>query len=707
MSVSANMERFAPRYGWANRILCIDLSNRRIMARPVDGYVPDFMGGRGLVARIAWEMCREPIEPFAPENPLIIAAGALTGTRSPYSGRTAIGSFSPQAFPYCWFTRANVGSDWGARLKRAGYDALVITGASEEPVWLVIEDDRVTLRSAEQLWGLDALDTIAATQQELGKAARTMTIGPAGEHLSRIATMQVASSSAAGQGGFGAVMGAKKLKAISVLGSGHVRVAHPEQFAQLISETVKELELNRPTRDCGALNAKLQADKGGNARPYACTASCPTPCNLYLRDMPGVAHPDRLWEGNLTCVGSSFKGLGEGGSVSRGGLFDWKLGLYAGFEMNVLSNRYGLNQWDIIMSMVPWLERCQWDGLLSEMNGVALDWQSPQFWDMFLHALAYREGMGDALAEGGRRAARLLDLGEGFARRYYTAWGFGGHWDGHSGCQNHLVFPYWIVSALQWATDTRDPYSSSHGYVQNVMRHAPFGSSPSALTWDQLRTIGERVYGSAEAVDPHGAYRAKAFPAYYHDRRSVMKDSVPTDDQVFPLIYSVTTEDRFFRVGDIGGPDIDSHLFRLGTATEWEPVDLEQAAERVYTLERALCVRHWGRDREMDLTALAAFEYEENWASPMLGRRYALDREQFLPVLDEYYGYLGWDPDTGWPTPERLAELGLDDVCGPMVSGAERALAERVPWPAEPPVNSANDPIRMRDRSPALPGTSA
>ena len=302
---------------------------------------------------------------------------------------------------------------------------------------------------------------------------------------------------------------------------------------------------------------------------------------------------------------------------------------------------------------------------------------------------------------------RLLDLGEGFARRYYAAWGFGGHWDGHAGCQNHLVFPYWIVSALQWATDTRDPYSSSHGYVQNVMRHAPFGSSPSALTWDQLRAIGERVYGAAEAVDPRGAYRAKAFPAYYHARRSVMKDSVPTDDQVFPLIYSVTTEDRFFRVGDIEGPDIDSHLFRLGTATEWEPVDLDQAAERVYTLERALCVRHWGRDREMDLTALQAFEYEENWASPMLGRRYALDREQFLPVLDEYYGCLGWDPDTGWPTPERLVELGLDDVYGPMVSDAERARVERAPWPEEPPVNNANDPIHARDRSPALPGGSA
>jgi hypothetical protein len=96
-------------------------------------------------------------------------------------------------------------------------------------------------------------------------------------------------------------------------------------------------------------------------------------------------------------------------------------------------------------------------------------------------------------------------------------------------------------------------------------------------------------------------------------------------------------------------------------------------------------VRHWGRDRAMDESVLPSFEYPENWVNPLLGERYALDREQFKPVLDDYYRYLGWDVDTGWPTPERLAELDLEGVHEPMAAGAQRAkqtLPE--PPPAEP-----------------------
>jgi len=160
-----------------------------------------------------------------------------------------------------------------------------------------------------------------------------------------------------------------------------------------------------------------------------------------------------------------------------------------------------------------------------------------------------------------------------------------------------------------------------------------------------------------------------------------MKDCLPTDDQVFPLIYTVTSEDHYCRVGDIEGPSLDYHLFVLGTGTEWTEEDFERAAERVYTQERALCVRHWGRDRKMDESVLPAFEYEENWVNPILDKKHALDREQFLPVMDDYYRLLGWDVETGWPTEERLAELGLADIYDPMVNGAKSARERRPAWP--------------------------
>jgi aldehyde:ferredoxin oxidoreductase len=675
------MPRFAPRFGWANRLLRVDLSQGTARVEPLDGYAPDYLGGRGLGARIGWNDYATPVDPFAPEAPLIIVPGALTGTRSPYSGRTAVLGFAPQAHPYNWFTRANIGHQWGNELKHAGYDGIVVTGASDEPVQIVIRDDEVRIVPAAHLWGLDAFDVQEAIRGELGREVRTLAIGPAGERLSRIATIHTATSSTAGQSGFGAVMGAKKLKAISVIGTGDVPLAHPEEFNALVKQVSDKVRGYKRPRDLSGVNKQLQAECGGKVRNYACTASCPTPCNLYYSDMPGVAHPERRWEGHWTCVGSLFRGIAEGGPLNRQGLFDFKLGAYAGLEMNVLSNRYGLNQWDLLIGMVPWLVRSQRAGRIAEMNGMPMNWQDPQFWDMFLHAIAYREGMGDALAEGGLRAASLLGVGEDLVRRSYTAWGYAGHWDGHGCMANHLVFPYWVVSALQWATDTRDPYSSSHCYVQNVMRWSPLDGKyyGEGLNWDEMRHIGEIVYGSSLATDPESGYREKAFPAYYHDKRAVMKDSLPSDDQTFTLIYDPHAPDKFFRIGDIPGPSVDYHLFRLGTGTTWEEGEFEMAAERIYTLERALCVRHWGRDRHMDERVIPSFTYEENWVNPVLGSKQALDPTQFAPVLDDYYRHLGWDAQTGWPTAARMEAIGLGDAHTPMVEGAQAAQAELAP----------------------------
>ena len=158
-----------------------------------------------------------------------------------------------------------------------------------------------------------------------------------------------------------------------------------------------------------------------------------------------------------------------------------------------------------------------------------------------------------------------------------------------------------------------------------------------------------------------------------------MKDSLPTDDQVFPLIYSVTTEDRFFRVqapaplGEIEGPSVDLHLFRAGTGIAWDETEFDRAAERIYTTERALCVRHFGRDRRMDESVYANYEYLENWPNPLLNERQALDLAQFAPVTDEYYRHLGWDQETGWPTRERMESLGIGELHEPMVDGATAA----------------------------------
>jgi hypothetical protein len=278
-------------------------------------------------------------------------------------------------------------------------------------------------------------------------------------------------------------------------------------------------------------------------------------------------------------------------------------------------------------------------------------------------------------------------------RRHYTGWGYSGHWDGHGALVNRIVYPFWIVGALHWAMDTRDPASSTHGYVQGVMYWGPFShrrrsavDEQPRIAWEQMRAIGERVYGRADTLDPLSGYEGKALPAAFHAVRSVMKDCLPTDDQVFPLMYSHNSEDRFCRVGGIDGPDVDAAILRAGTGLDWDTREFERACERVLNLERAIMVRHFGRTRAMDERVLPYFEYDENWVNPELGVRKKLEREQFAPVMDEYYRLRGWDVETGWPTQERLAALDLDDVHPEMVAGAEAARARLPELPPEKPV---------------------
>ncbi|NLG26817.1 MAG: hypothetical protein GX557_02830, partial [Chloroflexi bacterium] len=245
-AVVVNVPRFGERHGYANRILHIDLCDMSVRAEESAAYLPYFLGGRGLGAKLAWDAFPEPVDPFDPASPLMVLPGALTGSRAPYSGRTGFCAFSPQAYPYRWFTRSNVGRHFGGEVKRAGYDAIVVTGASDVPVRIRIRDDEVSILPADDLWGTDALDTIDAIEAADGKGTRTMTIGQAGEHLSRIATIQIDSSSACGHGGFGAVLGSKKLKAISVRGTGAVSLADPERMDALIRAIGEEARSQRP-----------------------------------------------------------------------------------------------------------------------------------------------------------------------------------------------------------------------------------------------------------------------------------------------------------------------------------------------------------------------------------------------------------------------------------------------------------------------------
>jgi aldehyde:ferredoxin oxidoreductase len=477
-------------------------------------------------------------------------------------------------------------------------------------------------------------------------------------------------------------MGSKRLKAISVAGSGRVSLARSEtvrSIAKTLARMYAEDGLSGPLNFYGDIeeyNRELAGAGDGSARCRACTEGCITPCAAYMQDVPGAVH-DRTWSGDWVCVGTRFEGFPAEDPSPLRAIYDWQLPRRAAFEMSVLSNRYGLNQADLIKGMVPWLIACQKAGLISQLNGRPMEWSSPAFWDHFLQAIAYREGMGDILAEGGWASARQLHLGEELVRQRYPGWGHEAHCDGREG--GRLVYPYWIVSALQWLADTRDPFGSGHGYLWAAgAADRAVGledASARARLLDQVRAIGERVYRSADAVDPYSGYEGKAYPGYYQTVRAVIKDCLPADAH-FPLIYRENAPDRCWRlsnvegIGELEGPSIEYHLFTAGTGVDWSEREFELAAARVCTLERALQVRHWERDRGVDESVLPYFEQVELYQSAYHEARYALDRERFAPVLDAFYVLHGWDRERGWPTRARLEELSMPDVYAPMIQGA-------------------------------------
>ena len=656
-------------HGWAGLILRVDLTSGRIETQATADYVPDYIGGRGIATRIAWDEIPPGVDAFSPRNPLMLFTGPLTGTTAPFSGRTGVYGLGPQGYPHDWFTRAGFGGHWGPSLKYAGFDGIVVTGASDHPVYLWVHSGRAELRDARDLWGLGTYESQQRLIAAHGDDTRVAVTGPAGERLSRIAIINTETESAAGQGGFGAVMGAKRLKAIAVTGTGAIPIARPAEFYDVCRAIAAECHMPNRNRATDPERKRKYGEK-----PQACTQQCTGPmCARYYTHVPGVVCKGQVHAGQVHCVGGLFAGQGSKG------FYQWSLGFEAGFEAGKLSNDYGLNHWDILLGIVPWLQQCRQEGLLTQIDGMPIDFEDPYFWAELLRKITYREGIGDALAEGGWRASRLLGVGTEIADTLYPGWGYAGHWDGHGDHANYIVFPFWLVSALQWAVDTRDPISSGHGYSQSVMRWCEFGQSPTPVSWDRMKAIGQHLYGNPTAIDPLGGYTARAEPAIWHGHRSILKDSAPVDDQMFPRIFSRLTDDGFARAtlpsGRVmDGPDFEYHMLSAATGWDWSPADLDRGLERVANLDRALQIRNYGRSRTDDESIIPNLARPENWPNPLLGVPQALDPTAFRALMDEYYRLRGWDETTGHQTRQRLESLGLAPIAD--------ALERDVPVPA-------------------------
>ncbi|HEY8476904.1 MAG TPA: aldehyde ferredoxin oxidoreductase N-terminal domain-containing protein, partial [Chloroflexota bacterium] len=229
-------------YGYWNRILHVDLTDGRIWTEePGEAFYRRFLGGRSFIAHYLLREVPAGADPLGPENVLVFAAGVLTGTPVPGSGRHSVGAKSPLTGG---FGEAEAGGFWGAELRNAGWDGIVVHGRAERPVYLWIKDDHVELRDAAHLWGRETGEVEDTLRAELGERfLRVAQTGIAGEHLVRYALVVNDLNEVAGRTGLGAVMGSKRLKAIAVRGTRRVPVADPTPFqatAKWVVQTMDE-----------------------------------------------------------------------------------------------------------------------------------------------------------------------------------------------------------------------------------------------------------------------------------------------------------------------------------------------------------------------------------------------------------------------------------------------------------------------------------
>jgi len=622
--------------GFNSKILRVNLSNRQIgVEKPGEVFFRTYFGGWGLIAHYLLKEVEPGTDPLGPGNVLIFAPGVLTGAPLGGSGRNAVGAKSPLTGG---FGEGDVGGFWGAELKRAGWDAIVVTGRAEEPVYLWIQDDQVEIRDGAHLWGKKTAEVEEILREELGdERIRVAQCGLGGEKGVRYACVINDVNRAAGRTGLGAVMGSKKLKAVAVRGTGRVELADPDavrQAARWLSDNVEDRlgGMRRDGTDGGLLD--LSEDGALPTRNFQegsfegaekitgktmtktilvdrdnCFA-CPVYCKRKVR-VTGRYEVDPVYGG------PEYETVGALGSCC--GIDDLEAIAYG----NQLCNAYGL---DTISTgtAIAWAMECFERGLLTaeDTGGLELSFGNAEAMVTLVDQIAHREGFGDLLAEGCLRAARKIGRGT----EKYTMQVKGQEMPLH---------------------EPRIRFGQDLGYATS-----PTGADHMHNIWDG----GFESEGRAmREIRPLGVL--EPVPADYLGPEKVRLAKYVIDWQVFKNCVGLCMFMPYDReqMRDIvrGVTGWNSSLF-----------ELMKVGERAMAMARAFNYRQ-------ELTAqddVAHWRFSTPFESgPLQGVE--IPAEEIAKALDLYYQVNGWDQETGAPTAGKLYELGLGWVAELLYGG--------------------------------------
>ena len=685
--------------GWAGKVLRVDLSTGRTWIEDTVEKYKDYLGGTGIGYKVMWDEVPAGTKPYDPDNRIIYAVGPLAGTGAPCNGRTAITTLWPTCWPKPLVATGHMGGQFAAKLKYAGYDAVIIQGRADRPVWLSIVDQQVEIQDARRLWGEGIRRATSAISQIMGPEAVVAAIGQAGENLVPMSVVMNSVSHSAG--GIGSVMGSKNLKAIGVSGTGSVRIAGDKsEWEKLIKYHLSLLGANnqhvvpsspQPWAEFYEPNSRWKGSKGlawgaaprpietGTCEPHnlnriayrtnnaafflgdiawqytvrgnGCT-SCPIRCHTMLK-VPSVASKYGIPEvGQNTCVGLNFgryffKSFPDGpkGMTSVEACM---VGMHLADDLGIWCN-YAQLQRDF--------QKLYYEGFikknLAEKEFKSYSWDKyekgdPSFLLELFPKIASKEG----------ELGTVLGLGTGYLLERWSipeeTWGKDkdlmywkmGHPKHHS---TEEAGQCGLLINLQY---NRDAQCHSHA---NFIRNG--------LPLSVQKSLAAEIWGSPNAVDAVGAYTpmhpSKAKMAKWALLRKELHDSLSLCNWMGPWVASPLKE-RGYR----GDDSIESMLYSLATGDKKDRQELDQVAERIFLLHRALTIRDMGT-KEMRTKHDTIPEWvftDKSGKAPFTKGTTHLDRNDVKVAMDMFYDEMGWDRVTGAPTPQAYRKLGLDKV---------------------------------------------
>lgn len=602
----------------------INLSTGKVrVERTPETLVRGFLGGRGLNMVYLTQLLREvggaeKIDPFDGENPLIFGPGIITGTNAPNAARFSVSTKSPESLG---LGDANCGGFFAPALRRAGFDRLVIVGKAKEPSYLLIEDGKISLLPAGDIWG----QNVYASQQEIksrhGAGTISAVIGPAGENRVRMACVMTGKKNAAGRGGTGAVMGSKNLKAIAAKSRNKIPVVDEEIFRRVRKELTGKLTKAKVVQILGRLGTPFLY-QGSNRLGAIRTRNSQE--NFFEDSLNGEEierYVDRM-NACQSCVvhcRHQNKLGGEGPEYSSVGLLGANIGIADTKQVIALNNQVNDLGMDTssVGTIIAWAMELYQRGIIDDkVTGSPLLWGDYERVEKLIDDIAHRRGFGDILAESS---------------------------------QAKHQFP---PEAKDYLIAVKDlPQSDPHD-VRYIKSFA-LGISVASRGADHLRNrptldilrlpddLRRKVYGAETNPDPT-AYDGKAPMVAWGDDMFAVGDSVG-------ICRFIT---RGFNSPNLLGYEDFVDLLKYGTGFEFSEEELREVGKRIIDMERLLNIE-CGKTRADDTLPKRYFD------EPMKARvakGHHIDRIKFESMLDEYYDFRGWDRQ-GKLSAERMTEL--------------------------------------------------